>query len=732
MINTKSLKVRIPALIIMLVVITIAGTSYMSYRIFTDDIKDQILNQNLIITDMISDQVSLYLSSAQDTVEYVAKYASHNDMDAIKKSIDRLYSNYSWMDLMFYMTPDGRITYSNPHNDVIFRRNYVEREYYQYMIQHKKTYISKVFISSILDLPHIIIVAPIMDEKTGELKGIIGGGVPLEKIKAIVEKTQKSFTGRIYVVDIDGTILVSPNQDHGEEGMPLTRNLIVNDKNIDLQKMLQDYDHGVGEYNENLENIYVSFKKIPNYRGMVIIEQNEKYITGQIGPLKYRFLSGVVFVMIAVLILSMYFAYTITRPVEKLVEFVRSLSSNFDSGTQEVEISNKDEIGELELAFNNMSKELRLKMEALRNLHKREYDIKKYLNNILKSAASGIIVIDFENRISIFNTAAEEITGYRSQFFINKNLDLLSAYTDLPKEIFKNYIHGEDNTVTERECSIKKSDGTIVPISISLSPVYSDDGEIISTVCLIKDLTRIKALEEQLRREDRLKTIGELSSSIIHEIGNPLAGMTNLLEVLKDNFEEKELREELFSALREEVNMLNNIVINFLDFTRTHKNKPVATNILGIINSALNILNSEISNKNIYVEKKYPNKVPLVTIDPSAVRQAFVNIFKNSIQAMDDNGRMIIEVKNILEDSRKILCISVLDTGIGIVPEKVEQIFNPFFTTKEDGTGLGLSIVHKIIRDNHGTISVKSELGEYTEFIICFEGEILDETVNYR
>lgn len=262
--------------------------------------------------------------------------------------------------------------------------------------------------------------------------------------------------------------------------------------------------------------------------------------------------------------------------------------------------------------------------------------------------------------------------------------------------------------------------------------MYNDEGQVISTVCLIKDLTRIKALEEQLRREDRLKTIGELSSSIIHEIGNPLAGMTNLLEVLKDNFEEKELREELLSALREEVNMLNNIVINFLDFTRTHKNKPVATNILGIINSALNILNSEIANKNIHVEKKFPNKVPLVTIDPSAVRQAFVNIFKNSIQAMGDNGRMIIEVKNMVEDSKKILSISVLDTGVGILPEKIEQIFNPFFTTKEDGTGLGLSIVHKIIRDNHGTISVRSESGEYTEFIICFEGEILDETINYR
>ncbi|MEW9123581.1 MAG: ATP-binding protein [Thermotaleaceae bacterium] len=731
MISPKSLNIRIPALIIVLVMITITGTSYMSYKVFSNDIKDQILNKNLIITDMISEQVSLYLSAAQDTVEYVAKYATHNDLEMIQRSIDKIFDTYSWMDLMFYMSPQGRIVYSNPHNDIIYHRDYVDREYYQYMLQNKKSYISKVFISSILNLPHIIIVAPILDDNTGELKGIIGGGVPLTKIKEIVEKTQGSFEGSIYVVDIDGTILVSPNQDNTNQGMPLTRDLVVNGRSTDIHQVLQKYEQGTGEYMENTDNIYVSFKRIPNYRGMVIIEQHEKYIVGQIGTLKSRFFSGVLFVMIAVLILSMYFAYTITSPIKKLVDYVRLLSSDLDKGTHEVQVTNKDEIGELETAFHNMSKELRVKMEALRKLHKREYEIKKYLNNILKSAASGIIVVDIENKISIFNTAAEEITGYQSRFFINKDLDLLSNCTGLPQEIFKYYITGEGNAVEERECSIKKNDGSLVPISISLSPVYNDEGRVISTVCLIKDLTKLKVLEGHLRREDRLKTIGELSSSIIHEIGNPLAGMTNLLEVLKDNLEEKELREELLLALEEEVNMLNNIVINFLDYTRTHKNKPVSTNILGVINSALNLLNSEIANKSILVEKKFPNRVPLVRIDPSTVRQAFVNIFKNSIQALNENGRIIVEVKNMVEDGKKILGIFILDTGQGIPAEKIDQIFNPFYTTKEDGTGLGLSIVHKIIRENNGTITVRSEAGKHTEFIICFEGEILDETINY-
>ncbi len=731
MINLKSLKFKIPTLIITLVIITIAGASYMSYEIFTQDIKHQIIQKNSVITEMIADQISQYLVAAQDTVEYVAKYASDNDMLSIQTSIDRIYDSYKWMDLMFYMTMDGKITYSNPHSDVIYQRDYVQREYFQHIIKHKETYISKVFISSILNQPHIIIVSPIIDPKTGEMIGIIGGGVPLDSLEKIVKKTQQSFDGTIYVVDMDGTTLVSPNVSDISNRVVLDRRVKIGTQELELSDIMERYTEGMGEYKSDLDTVYMSFHKIQNYKGLVIVEQNEQYILGQLGEIKSKFFSGIVFVLISVLVLSMYFAHTITSPIDNLVNFVRRLSSDIDSGTKELKITAADELGELERAFHHMGRELSLKMEALKNLHKREYDIKKYLNSILKSAASGIIVIDYYNKISIFNTAAEEITGYRSQYFINKPLEFLSSHIGLPLGIFKNYINGEENTVTERECIIKKNDGLNIPLSISLSPVYSDEGQVISTVCLIKDLTKIKVLEEHLRREDRLKTIGEMSSSIIHEIGNPLAGMSNLLEVLKDHMDDENLRNELLTALREEVNMLNNLVINFLDFTRTHRNIPVSTNILGVINSALNILNSEIMNKNVNIIKMYSSSVPLVKIDPATVRQAFVNLLKNSIQAVDENGKITIEVKTIEEDYKRILCISILDNGEGISEDKIEQIFNPFYTTKQDGTGLGLSIVHKIIRDNNGTITVKSEEGNSTEFIVCFEGEIIDEATNY-
>lgn len=731
MIPMKSLKIKIPVLIIGLMLITIVGTSYISYHIFTEDMKEEIVQKNFIITDMISDQVSQYLSDAQNTVEYVAKYAAANDMESIQRYIDSIYTNYNWMDLMFYMTPDGRITYSNPHNDVIYSRNYVNREYYQYIIKHKQTYISKVFISSILNQPHIIIVAPIMDKETGSLKGMIGCGVPLNSIKKIVRKTQETFAGKIYVIDRDGMTLVTPNDTEISEGMVLKRDIVLDGKAISLQEVLFNYEWGVGEYTNNLETTYVSFSKIANYGGMVFVEQNEAYILGQIEKIKPRFMTSILFIMMIVLMLSIYFAHSITTPIEKLVFFVRRLSRDIDKTTQVFEVTAKDEIGELEQAFNNMGKELRVKMEALKNLHKRERDVKQYLNNILKSAASGIIVMDDENKVSVFNTAAEEITGFKQEFFIHKDLDFLLQCTDLPEEIFKDYKKRKENVVTEGEYHIPKGDGTEKVLNISLSPVYDEDENVIGTICLMKDLTRIKILEEHLRREDRLKTIGELSSAVIHEIGNPLAGMSNLLEVLRDNLDEKDLREELLDTLREEVNMLNDMVIKFLDFTRSHKNKVTVTNVVDIIDSAINILYSEIIHKGIEVKKRIPVHLPQLRMDASALRQAFVNLLKNSIQAVDYHGEIIIDVKVLEKELNKILCISIRDDGMGIQQEKIEEVFNPFFTTKENGTGLGLSIAYKIITDNHGTLSVKSVPNKYTEFTICFEGEILDEAAHY-
>ncbi|QZY54720.1 sensor histidine kinase [Crassaminicella profunda] len=720
----RSLKVKIPILIITLVIFAVIGSTYITYRTASKQMRQHIINKNTIIANMISDQVNQYLSDAKNTVKYMAQNANVEDMEKVKEEINQIYKSYRWLDVMFYMTADGEITYSIPHNDIIYRRDYTEREYYQYLIKNKETYISKVFISSLLNQPHIIIVSPILDKHTGEIKGIIGGGVPLKAISKIIEKTQHSYDGKIYVVDEDGKILVSPDYNEIFKELSLKRNIEIENKVIGLEEILKKYSKGVGQYRDNGHKVYVSFSKIENYKGMIIVERDEEYIGKEIKQIQKELTPLIIAIMTISFLLSISLAYTITDPIEKLVVYVRNISKDIQQGMKGFKVTKNNEIGELELAFCGMSKELSMKIEDLKSSHKREKDTRKYLNNILRSAGSGIFVINDQGKIVIFNRTAEKITGIESKNIIGKYVNELMRNLNLPKDIFNKNLEG--NMFMEAEYKIKRNDAIDVPISMMVSPIYDDANKSIGLVCLMKDLTQIKMLEQQLRREDRLKTIGELSSSIIHEIGNPLAGMTNLLEVLKDHADHETVREELIVALREEVDMLNNIVINFLEFTRMNNNKKVSVNIMHIIDSTLNILKPEIKYKTIRVIKNFPREIPFIKVDPSAMRQALVNILKNSIQAVGSYG--VIEIK-VYKVNPNTLVLSIKDNGEGINEEMMDRIFNPFFTTKEDGTGLGLSIVHKIITDNGGTISVRSEVSKYTEFILSFEGET-DEIID--
>ncbi|WP_053955567.1 PAS domain-containing sensor histidine kinase [Inediibacterium massiliense] len=723
----KSLKIKIPMFIILLVVFTILASSYASYKIFSEQIRKHIVNENERIGNMVSDQVNQYLLDAQNTVEYVAKNATGQSMENIQKHILEVYNSYRWMDVMFFMSVDGKIVYSIPHNDIIYHRDYVKREYYHYIIENKKTYISKVFISSLLNQPHIMIVSPIFKPHSTVMSGMIGGGVPLESIRDIIYKTQKSYDGRIYVIDNDRKILVSPEHEHIGKKVFLQRKIQMNHQTYTLDEIIKKNIKGVGKYEKGLHTVYISFHDIENYEGLVVVERDEAYIGEEIKRIQKELIPWIIMIMITALILSLFIAYTITKPIEKLVIYTRKISKDIKQGLKGFRVTKNNEIGELQLAFYRMSKDLDTKIEDLKTLHKKEQDTRKYLNNILRSAGMGVIVINEEKQIVIFNKTSEDIIGVAGIDVIGEKVERLVSSLYFPDEIFS-ISQKEKNKIIEKEYKIQNSKKEEVFISMIISSVYNDDGEIIGIVCLMKDVTRIKMLEEQLKREDKLKTIGELSSAIIHEIGNPLAGMTNLLEVLKENMDHEDVREEIIHALIEEVGMLNNIVINYLEFTRMHNNEKVYVNILHIIDSALNILKSEIRYKQIRIMKQFPSQVPLIKVSPSAIRQAIVNIIKNGIQAVDNYGIIQIKVQGV--ESNNVM-ISIKDNGNGMDEDVVDKIFNPFFSTKEDGTGLGLSIVHKIIKDNNGNISVKSQKEEGTDFILTFEGGDPTEGTDY-
>ena len=270
-----------------------------------------------------------------------------------------------------------------------------------------------------------------------------------------------------------------------------------------------------------------------------------------------------IFVLILAFIVGLIIANWITKPVEKLVLQVRKFP-NAIKNNESIEIITQykqlDELFELGRAFSEMGNQLKYNLNDLEQSYIRENRIQQYLNNIITSMHSGIIVADANNFVTIMNEQAKRITNI--QLTEKPSIDLFELIKLIELDISENLTQVIEQGLlyTDVEATIKTSEQLTFAISYTCSQVRDSRGNYLGVVLVFRDITEIKAIENELRRDDRIHTIGELTASIIHDIGNPLAGMSNLIELLKDPDINLATHEELLSVLGEEVNDLNIMV----------------------------------------------------------------------------------------------------------------------------------------------------------------------------
>jgi len=231
---------------------------------------------------------------------------------------------------------------------------------------------------------------------------------------------------------------------------------------------------------------------------------------------------------------------------------------------------------------------------------------------------------------------------------------------------------------------------------------------------------RIK-LEQKLSNAQRLAHLGTMVATVSHEIKSPLGIVRSTAEILVKRIKKVAPgNENLAEIIVSETTRLNNIVLEFLDFARPQKVKLVPVDINNSITQALQFMDPELTEKNITIETDLDLSMGQITIDPDMFYRALLNILVNGTQSMPDGG--VLRVKTGITKSDGSIVISIQDSGIGMSEEKLAQIFKPFFTDKNRGTGLGLAITKNIIDQHHGSISVNSEVGKGSTFIITLPG----------
>jgi two-component system sensor histidine kinase PilS (NtrC family) len=360
---------------------------------------------------------------------------------------------------------------------------------------------------------------------------------------------------------------------------------------------------------------------------------------------------------------------------------------------------------------NHLGEELRIKGKELREKQLDYEKLEAFHQNIVQSLDSGLITIDRSGSISFLNRTARRILGIHQLTDGSVDLDtfLSSLTAGSPGEPVKS-----EDIFGREETTFRRLDDKIIHLGLSKSPLRDMHGAIVGSILIFQDITRIKEMEEQIRRADRMVSIGHMAAGLAHEIRNPLASLTGSIQVLREEMGQGDSNLNLMNIVLRESERLNRLVTDFLLFAQPPRTEfsPILLNQL--LDETLHMVtNSPQFNGHVSLTKTFLYDARVLG-DANQLRQVFWNLFLNAIQAVEGRGELSVKLGQE-GDSVKL---SISDTGRGIDTQVKEKIFEPFFTTKEAGTGLGLAIVHRIIETHGGEIRVESQLGRGTTFTL--------------
>jgi len=249
-----------------------------------------------------------------------------------------------------------------------------------------------------------------------------------------------------------------------------------------------------------------------------------------------------------------------------------------------------------------------------------------------------------------------------------------------------------------------------------LSTLANQTSIAIENATLYEDLKKSKSY---MRRADRLASLGTLTAGLAHEIRNPLVTIKTFIQLLPERLEDEEFRKHFLNIASSEVDRISSLITELLDFARPSDPKLEFEDINSILDGMILLASTETRKKQINIIKNYTSNLPPIKIDREQMKQVFLNILLNSIEATPERGGITVNTRSFVKPGGEpYIQIEFTDTGRGIPAEHLEDIFNPFFTTKDKGSGLGLSISHQIIQDHSGYIDVESELNKGTSFFI--------------
>lgn len=366
--------------------------------------------------------------------------------------------------------------------------------------------------------------------------------------------------------------------------------------------------------------------------------------------------------------------------------------------------------------FNKINSQLQKVESSTRDKSSDLDALKIYLNNILNNISQGIIYIDLSGIVTTYSSKAQNILQ------LDEKKVLFNHYLDSFKDEFFGFSikNALKYSILPKSCIITLDENEKKSLQVNSCLVLDCPKNHRGLILFLKDITEIQKLQTKANRNDRLTSIGEITSSIAHDIKNPLGSIRGFASLLYKDLENSKPLQDLISYILDATKSIERVTNNVLAYTREVVLEIKSVDISSLIKEIVKSIEiDDTFSKDVKIILNLIDSSTIIAADKDLLKSAILNIIQNAYHAMDDKGFLTISLtKNISSIS-----ISISDTGLGIEKKDMENIFTPFFTTKQRGNGLGLSQAHKIVTAHFGSIDVRSTINKGTTFTITLANE---------
>ncbi|UII56464.1 ATP-binding protein [Cytobacillus spongiae] len=661
-----------------------------------DIIQKQTEEQAIQVAKVLSDKTKDLFQFKTQLLENITASDPFSHRKKTERMVTELAMNDPFFEEILLLDENGSIVYQAPFEKKEDSLTVLQSTFFKEIIWRRASFVSQGKAES--GAPEIYMLVPVQTIEHGPVNGAFLARVSLTYLEKYYKKNIVSDSGRTFLFNKEGDILFD-TKDTNLAGQSIARYPFFHQSILDRTGVFK------GTLWENNTLVaYSPIDRLPFYAATSLPLKEANLV---ISSLKNVLINGFVVILLATFAFLLFSIRWVIQPIKRLTEQAASYAKGGDWFVPM--LRKNDEI-------KTLSNTMKFMAESLRSQE-------RHLQSILESFPFGVVTINPDGVITSINDTGSELLFLSQPHLVGKSIDELPQPFKDHFEKCKHVSHKFDGV--EDDFTLQHNQGKRKVMKQSSSPLLNEKQEVIGVLTTFWDVTKVRQLERHIQRSEQLVAIGQMTAGLAHEVKNPLGTVQMASDVIETEFNDllekysikdmsSDIIQEALKDIQDEIQRLNELVRRFLQFSREHKKDETIFNLKSLLNETLHLLSHQFRKKAIHISTSYSSDQLRIKGDRSQLIQALLNIFLNAIEAVTEKGEIHVSVEEVKDKYE----LTIADNGIGISEQKINRIFNPFFSTKQEGTGLGLWITHDIITTNNGQIEVESELGKGTTFII--------------